>query len=74
MPPKRLSLEAAGGTELYTAAWAIFDAVRAAAQHTALPQNLETHLTRAAGRTVRFCHDDYCTRTTVLHFSRNVTF
>ena len=62
VPPKRLSLEAARGTELNTAAWAIFDAVRAAAQRssgrTALPQDSETRLTRAAGRTVRFCHDD----------------
>jgi len=52
VPPKRLN----------TAARSIFDAVRAAAHarsgRTALVQKPETHLTRAAGRTVRFCHDD----------------
>jgi hypothetical protein len=39
VPPKRLSLEASRDTELNAAAWAIFDAVRAAAQRTALPPN-----------------------------------
>jgi hypothetical protein len=58
VPPKWLSLEAARGTELNTAAWASFDAVRAATQRTAQPQNSEIYLTRADGRTVRLCHDD----------------
>ena len=39
---EEVSLEAPRGKELNTAAWAIVDAVRAAAQRTALPENSET--------------------------------